>query len=128
MRRWWWGFRNFLSGAVLDHRGFAVHAQDGDVESGTAPHMFRQQAREMRTWAGSLWEPKYSNSSSHDRLDHAGASMAGVWQWTQPWVWTMLVMPAPVPPKGRAPLAARAFFRGSILDSSLTMNSTLCGW
>ena len=26
--------------------------------------------------------------------------MAGVWQWTQPWVWTILVMPAPVPPIG----------------------------
>ena len=36
--------------------------------------------------------------------------MAGVWQWTQPWVWTILVMPAPVPPI-RCPSAFSLAFR-----------------
>ena len=48
--------------------------------------------------------------------------MAGVWQWIQPWVWTMLVMPAPVPPMGNLLLPPsnlrlfRSFFRGSTLS------------
>jgi hypothetical protein len=36
---------------------------------------------------------KSSNSTSMVALTGPEASVAGVWQWIQPWVWTMLVMP-----------------------------------
>ncbi len=28
------------------------------------------------------------------------ASVAAEWQWTHPWVWTMLEMAGPIPPTG----------------------------
>jgi len=31
-----------------------MDAQDGDVGQWTAPHMFRQQAKAIRTWLGSF--------------------------------------------------------------------------
>ncbi len=69
-------------------------------EQCTAPHMFRQQARAMRTWEGRLMVAKYPCSSSMTAFTGPEASVAGVWQWTQPWVWTMLVTECPVPPTG----------------------------
>jgi len=70
-------------------------------EQCTAPHMFRQQAKAMRSLAGSLAEPsKYGKSSSIRALTTPEASVAAEWQWTQPWVWTTLVIPEPIPPTG----------------------------
>ncbi len=46
-------------------------------EQCTAPHMLRQQARAILTWAGSLWLPKYSNRSSMTALTMPEASMPG---------------------------------------------------
>ena len=93
-------------------------------EQCTAPHMLRQQARAIRTWAGSLWLPKYSNRSSMTALTMPEASMAGVWQWTQPWVWTMLVTEWPVPPMGM-PIFLQASFKPAILPWSVSRNSML---
>src|SRR4030042_2652737 len=78
-------------------------------EQCTAPHIFRQQARAILTWAGSLWLPKYSYRSSITALTMPEASMAGVWQWTQPWVWTILLTEWPVAPRG-IPLFCPASF------------------
>ena len=100
-------------------------------EQCTAPHMFRQQARDTRTWAGRRIFWKSSNSSSMMALTGPEASVAGVWQCTQPWVWTMLVTPAPVPPTGNLKLPpwnlrlCRSLIRGSTFFSSSTMNSML---
>jgi hypothetical protein len=69
-------------------------------EQCTAPHMFRQQAMEMRTGAGRHMLTNSSNTASMVALTVPDASVAGVWQWTQPWVCNMLVTPAPVPPTG----------------------------
>ena len=41
-----------------------------------------------------------SNTVSITHFTGPEASVAGVWQCTQPWVWTMLLTPAPVPPTG----------------------------
>ena len=40
-------------------------------------------------------------SSSMIALTSAEASVAALWQWIQPWVWTMLLMELPVPPTGQ---------------------------
>ena len=55
--------------------------------------MFRQQASAMRTRAGRLFVVKYSWSSSMTAFTTPEASVAGVWQWIQPWVCTTLLMP-----------------------------------
>src|SRR3972149_3105430 len=83
-------------------------------EQCTAPHMLRQQARAILTWAGSLWLPKYSNRSSITALTVPAASVAGVWQCTQPWVWTMLLTEWPVAPMGM-PIFLTASFKPAIL-------------
>src|SRR5512143_2996182 len=62
-------------------------------EQCTAPHMFRQQARAIRTRAGRVFVVKYSWSSSMTAFTTPEASVAGVWQCTQPWVWTTLLIP-----------------------------------
>ena len=59
------------------------------------------------------------------------ASVAGVWQWIQPWVWIMLQTQAPVPPTGNfcEPPAnlreLRSSRRAFMVASSVTMNSML---
>src|SRR5208337_3348299 len=88
--------------------------------------MLRQHARAMRICAGSLWLPKYSNNSSITALTTPEASMAGVWQCAQPWVWTILVMLLPVPPTGNQLPRERSSPRsGWSFVLSLTRNSTL---
>jgi len=43
---------------------------------------------------------KMIKRSSRTALTMDDASVAGVWQWRKPWVCTIFVIPAPVPPKG----------------------------
>src|SRR5512144_482975 len=62
-------------------------------EQCTAPHILRQQARAILTRAGSFVVVKYSWSSSMTAFTTPEASVAGVWQCTQPWVCTTLLMP-----------------------------------
>ncbi len=100
-------------------------------EQCTAPHMLMQQASEMRTGAGRRMDLKSSYMTSMMDFTGPDASVAGVWQCTQPWVCTMLVTPAPVPPTGNLlePPAnlreARSCCRGFSLLSSETRNSML---
>ena len=100
-------------------------------EQCTAPHMLMQQAREMRTGAGRRMFLKSSNMASMTHFTGPEASVAGVWQCTQPWVCTMLLMPAPVPPTGnlKEPPSNLRLFRSSrrafMVASSSTMNSML---
>ena len=90
-----------------------------------------QQAREMRTGAGSRMFWKSSNKASMTHFTGPEASVAGVWQCTQPCVCTMLLMPAPVPPTGNLwepPAKVRLFSssrRAFMVASSSTMNSIL---
>ena len=69
-------------------------------EQCTAPHIFRQQARDTLNCAGSRMLVNSSNNASMVAFTGPEASVAGVWQWIHPWVWTMFVTPAPVPPMG----------------------------
>ncbi len=70
-------------------------------EQCTAPHMLRQQARAIRSFPGIGFVPsKYSCRSSMTHFTTPDASVAAEWQWTHPWVWTMLEMAAPIPPTG----------------------------
>ncbi len=69
-------------------------------EQCTAPHMLRQQANATRTFAGRSDLSKCGKSSSMSAFTTPDASDAAEWQCTQPCVWTMLVIPAPVPPTG----------------------------
>ena len=93
--------------------------------------MLMQQASEMRTGAGRRMFLNSSNMVSITALTGPEASVAGVWQCTQPWVCTMLETPAPVPPMGNLlePASnlreARSSFRAFRVASSVTMNSML---
>jgi hypothetical protein len=69
-------------------------------EQCTAPHMLRQQARAMRSLAGSFHRSVKYGQLVHHALTTPEASVAAEWQCTQPWVWTMLEMALPVPPTG----------------------------
>ena len=55
-------------------------------EQCTAPHMFRQQARAMRSLAGRFWCVNWSHKASITAFTMPEASVAEEWQWTQPWV------------------------------------------
>ena len=85
----------------------------------------------MRTGAGRRMFRKSSNMTSITAFTGPEASVAGVWQCTQPWVCTILEMPAPVPPMGnlKEPPAnlrlARSSFSAFRVASSVTMNSIL---
>ena len=89
-----------------------------------APHMFRQHAMAMRSLLGRSSRWKYSNRSSMTALVMPEASVAGVWQCTQPCVCTTLLMEAPVPPTG-SPWASHSAMSGSTFCSSDTKNSML---
>ena len=69
-------------------------------EQCTAPHMFRQQARAMRSLAGRSSCVKWSNSASITLFTNPEASVAAEWQCTQPCVCTMLLIELLVPPTG----------------------------
>ena len=70
-------------------------------EQCTAPHMFRQQARAIRSLPGiGLVPSKYSCRSSMTHFTTPDASVAAEWQCTQPCVCTMLEMAFPIPPTG----------------------------
>jgi hypothetical protein len=98
------GQRNFahlVQIFVVQHGRFAVIAQNGDIGAMyRAAHV--QAAGQGDTHLGrqAILAWKSANSSSITALTGPEASVAGVWQWIQPWVWTMLVTPAPVPPTG----------------------------
>ena len=62
--------------------------------------MLRQQATAMRSLPGSLSSLKYGKSASIMLFTRPEASVAELWQCTQPWVCTMLLMVRPVPPTG----------------------------
>src|SRR5512133_1040043 len=70
-------------------------------EQWTAPHMFRQHATEMRSLPGSVMLSKYGCISSMIDFTSAEASVAALWQWIHPWVWTTLLIALPVPPTGQ---------------------------
>src|SRR3990172_10709529 len=70
-------------------------------EQWTAPHMLRQHATATRRLAGSFISTKYSYSSSIMDFTRPEASVAALWQWTQPCVWMTLEIEWPVPPTGR---------------------------
>src|SRR5512143_450461 len=80
--------------------GLRCTARTAMSEQWTAPHMLRQQAKATRTLAGRSVRSKCGKSSSISDFTTPEASEAAEWQCTQPWVWTMLVMPGPVPPTG----------------------------
>ncbi len=100
-------------------------------EQCTAPHIFRQQAMDTRSFAGSLMFVNSSKRTSMVAFTVPDASVAGVWQCIQPWVWTQFVMPAPVPPTGNlwlppgCILPLRSFFNASHLSLLSVMNSIL---
>ncbi len=100
-------------------------------EQCTAPHILMQQAREMRTGAGRRMLWKSSNTASITHFTGPEASVAGVWQCTHPWVCTMLLTPAPVPPTGNLKeppgnlRELRSSFSAFMAASSSTMNSIL---
>ena len=84
-------------------------------EQCTAPHMLMQQARAMRTGAGRRMSFEVVKDGVHHAFHRAGGVGGGVWQCTQPWVCTMLLMPAPVPPTGnlKEPPSNLRLFRSS---------------
>jgi hypothetical protein len=96
-------------------------AQDGDIRAvhgaahvQAAGHGNAQMGRQRWFW-------KSAKTSSMVALTVPEASVAGVWQWIQPWVWTMLVMPAPVPPIGKLEAAAVKLAAFQILDQGLDL-------
>src|ERR1019366_4369952 len=90
----------FLTISCLIFGGLRCIPRMAMSEQCTAPHMLRQQAIAMRTRAGRLSCVKRSYSASITDFTIPEASVAAEWQWLHPWVWTTLLMEAPVPPTG----------------------------
>ncbi len=94
-------FAHLVNPLAVDHRGLAVDAQDGDVGAvHGAAHVEAAGQRDADLGGHRHGAEILEQAPSMTAFTTPEASMAGVWQCTHPWVWTMLVIPAPVPPTG----------------------------